>query len=260
MNDQEITQVLCTLAAMAGIMLCGQMAVAQASAPDEAPVAAESKGLLPIPDYSGDLWQRAYLTGDWGGTRAGLADKGVQINLHWNQYLQGVADGGRDETTRYGGHLDYLVNLDLMRMGVLEGALVKFRAESRYGNSVNAEAGPILPVNTDAFFPLTSTIDEDIAFTITDLNYTQFLSPKWAVLMGKVDTLDGDPNEFASGRGTSQFMNANLAVQPRARFAASLQHARGRRGLAARAGECQVHQRQQHGLQHRRFIHHHRLR
>jgi len=30
--------------------------------------------------------------------------------------------------------------------------------------------------------------------------------------LGKVDSLDADPNEFASGRGTSQFMNANLIV------------------------------------------------
>ena len=30
------------------------------------------------------------------------------------------------------------------------------------------------------------------------------------MLVGKLDTLDADPNEFASGRGKSQFMNANF--------------------------------------------------
>jgi len=186
----------------------------EAQAATEAPAAAtEPQGILPIPDYGGDLWSREFLTGDWGGTppvRTSLAEKGVQLRVDWTQHLQGVVEGGRDTSTRYAGNLDYVINLDLMRMGVMDGALVKFRAESRYGNSVNGIAGPILPVNTDAFFPLTRELDDDIPITITSLNYTQFLSPKLAVLLGKVDTLDGDPNEFASGRGTSQFMNSNF--------------------------------------------------
>jgi porin len=106
------------------------------------------------------------------------------------------------------------VNADLMRMGVLPGALIKFRAESRYGRSVNGASGAVLPVNTDALFPLTDELDEDIPFTITDLNYTQFLSEHVGVLFGKLDTLDCDPNEFASGRGTRQFMNANFVFNP----------------------------------------------
>jgi porin len=97
-----------------------------------------------------------------------------------------------------------------MRMGVMDGALVTVRAESRYGNSVNTSAGPILPVNTDAYFPLTSPSDRDIEVTVTDLYYTQFISEQLAVMLGKFDTLGGDANEFASGRGTSQFMNANM--------------------------------------------------
>jgi porin len=34
------------------------------------------------------------------------------------------------------------------------------------------------------------------------------------VFFGKLDTLDGDPNEFASGRGVTQFMNANFIFNP----------------------------------------------
>jgi porin len=171
-------------------------------------------GLLPIPDYSANIWTRQYLTGDWWGARTYLANKGVQFGVELNQYVQGVTNGGRDRTAAYGGTADYTVNLDLMRMGILPGALIKFRAESRFGSSVNGKAGPILPVNTDFLFPVTDTLDEDIAITVTDLNYTQFLSPYLGVFFGKLDTLDGDPNEFASGRGTSQFMNANFIFNP----------------------------------------------
>lgn len=126
----------------------------------------------------------------------------------------GVSDGGRDRTTQYGGNVVYSLNLDLMRMGVLPGALVKFRAESRYGRSVNGAAGPILPVNSNASFPLTNKLDQDIGITITDLNYTQFLSEHLGVFFGKLNTVDADLNEFASGRGTSQFMNANFLFNP----------------------------------------------
>ena len=34
-------------------------------------------GLLPIPDYSANIWTRQYLTGDWWGARSYLASKGV---------------------------------------------------------------------------------------------------------------------------------------------------------------------------------------
>ena len=170
----------------------------------------EAQGLLPVPDYGGDLWNRSRLTGDWGGRRTDLANKGVQVDVDWTQYVQGIADGGLDRKTRYGGHLDYLVNLDLMRMGLIPGGLVRFRAESRYGESVNGVSGQVLPVNTTALFPITNRLDEDVVVAVTDLNYTQFLSEYLAVFFGKLDTLDADLNEFASGRGKSQFMNANF--------------------------------------------------
>src|SRR5262245_21404234 len=64
-----------------------------------------SAGLLPIPDYSAGFWTRDHLTGDWGGIRTDLANKGVQFGVEWSQYVQGVANGGLDRTTEYGGNL-----------------------------------------------------------------------------------------------------------------------------------------------------------
>jgi porin len=171
------------------------------------------KGLLPVPNYGGGLWDRSYLSGNWGGARTDLANKGMQLDVDWTQYLQGVVDGGRERTSGYGGHLDYLLHLDLARMGLVPGGLVTIRGESRYGHSVNS-AGPILPVNTIAFFPLTTELDDDAPIAITELNYTQYLLPQLAVFADKIQTLDGDPNEFASGRGKSQFMDANFLFDP----------------------------------------------
>jgi porin len=166
--------------------------------------APSSEGILPIPDYSGDLWNRRYATGDWAGRRSFLAEKGVQLELDLTQTLQATVEGGVDRKTQYGGTADLLLSLDLYRL----------RLESRYGNSVNGYSGVLIPVNTDGFFPLNTPVDNDIPIAITDLTYYQFLSPKLGLFFGKLDTLDGDPNEFASGRGIRQFMNINFGYSP----------------------------------------------
>jgi porin len=173
-----------------------------------------TKGILPVPDYTGDVWTRSYLAGDFNGGRTALANKGIQLDVDWTQYAQSIVQGGRDSDSHYGGHLDYLFHFDLMKMGVLPGALVTVRAETRYGQSVNGTAGPLLPVNTTAFFPLTDQLDDNVSLAVTDLNFTQFLSENLAVTVGKIDTLDADLNEFASGRGKSQFMSAEFLFDP----------------------------------------------
>jgi porin len=181
-----------------------QPATKPATQPDKA------KGILPIPDYSGDLLQRSYLTGDWYGARSKLANKGITLDFNFTQVAQSIVKGGRDNDTDYGGSLDYLFKFDLQQMGAVPGGIFTFRAETRYGESVNNDTGAILPVDTRGLFPLTDRPNDTIPITVTELNYTQFLSPHFGVFIGKLQTLDGDPNEFSSGRGRSQFMNSNF--------------------------------------------------
>jgi hypothetical protein len=52
-------------------------------------------GLLPVPDYSANIWTREYLTGDGWDARTYLANKGVQIGVNLNQYVQGVTGSPR---------------------------------------------------------------------------------------------------------------------------------------------------------------------
>lgn len=44
--------------------------------------------------------------------------------------------------------------------------------------------------------------------------FTQFLSEKFAVMIGKPDTTQGDINEFAWGKGDSGFMNLAFGLNP----------------------------------------------
>ncbi len=210
---------LCAAAAGTLGLLVTSRSISQTATPDSTvaeqsdvePVdVAVAKGILPIPDYTGDLWTRRYISGDWGSARTQLAESGLQLEIGWTQTVQSVTSGGRETGTRYGGSLDYLMNFDLDRMGLVPGALVKFRAESRYGESVNGLAGPLLPVSVDAFFPIGSKPDDDIPFAITNLTYFQYFSDTFGVFVGKFDTLYGDLNPFASGGGVTQFLNANF--------------------------------------------------
>ena len=57
------------------------------------------------------------------------------------------------------------------------------------------------------FFP--QPADADFALYVTELRYTQLLSPRTGFFIGKFTTLGGDLNEFAGGRGDSQFLTFN---------------------------------------------------
>lgn len=165
-----------------------------------------SEGILPLDDYSGSFSQRSHLLGDWGGARSGLAEKG--LSLDWSLLQFGAAsDGGLESDTDYGVKSEALFTLDLERAGIMRGALVTMRAESRAGNSPNTTTGAFLPVNDPMFFP--QPPDEDFALYVTELRLMQLLSPRAGFFVGKFTTLGGDLNEFAGGRGDSQFLTFN---------------------------------------------------
>jgi len=49
---------------------------------------------------------------------------------------------------------------------------------------------------------------------IVDELFTETLSESFVLYAGKLDTLDGDMNSFAHGRGIHQFSNAAFVVNP----------------------------------------------
>lgn len=196
------------LAVVPILILCGLASTSLAG--DEA-VETKSSGILPLPDYSGNFDERSYLLGDFGGKRTEWARKGFTFDIDYNQYFQGVTEGGIDRDSEYGGTIDYNFSFDFDRMGLIPGGLLQMRAVSRYGNSVNGISGAAIAVNTDATHPSTSPADEDVSLWLPVINYTQFLSEKFALGFGKYDTYDS-ANEFLGGRGQSQWWNQNLTV------------------------------------------------
>jgi porin len=167
----------------------------------------------PANPYSGDIWSRSTLTGDWGGFRNELAAKGVTIDMSVTQVGQGVVNGGKSGAWQYGGRGDMVVNLDSQKLGLWPGGFFNLELEGNWASAVNRNSGALMPVNASQTLPLPPG---DI-FGVPAWNFSQFLSPYFGLTLGKFATItntSGDMNEFAHGKGDTQFMNMALNFNP----------------------------------------------
>lgn len=156
------------------------------------------------------LWCRDQLTGDWLGARTGLAEAGITADFDATMFYLGVADAGLEQAFRFGGHDDYVINMDFGRLRVRQGLFLKLRAEHRYGESLAGATGAFLPSNLVADLPVADSEN----LYLTNVLFTQMLSENFGLFAGKLDTLDGDQNAFASGRGKTQFSNVAFVITP----------------------------------------------
>ena len=182
------------------------------SAPTTQPAAMPSL-IQELPDYSGDLTHRKYLTGDWGGARTKLAEMGILFDLDVTQILHGNAHGGRDTNNafRYSGSADYTLKLDTARMGLWPGGLFTFHGETKIGDNINPKTGSLMPPNFQGTLPVP---DDPGATTLSEFYFMQALSEQFVIMAGKINgTTLVDQNAFASDHRT-QFMNTGLRINP----------------------------------------------
>lgn len=178
---------------------------------EEAGQVVEFEPALPgSPVYGGSLWERPNFTGDWFGSRSLLAAGGIKFTGDLTNYHQGVVNGGRNQHFKFGGHSDYVFDFDMEKVAGAKGMFIRVRGETQYGEFVNRDTGAILATNTSGLFP---TAGEQ-ATALTEFTITQFLSETFGVFAGKLQTMDGDKNDFASGRGKTQFMNVAFVANP----------------------------------------------
>jgi porin len=159
-----------------------------------------------------DLPSSRFLLGDGFGLRSFLEERGLSFYVSSTQFEQGVAAGGFRQAFRWGGKFDMLAHLDSERLGLWEGGTLDLFAESRLGQSVDGFAGTFSPTNLAMFFPVP---DEQIT-AITGLKFTQAITERSGVFLGKLNALNGDPERFLRYPLTSRFWNAafnfNLAL------------------------------------------------
>jgi porin len=168
-----------------------------------------------IDNYSSDLWSRPALTGDWGGLRNTLAKRGINLDVDLVQSLQGLNAGGsfrNQDSIRYpyGGHAEYLLNVDTGKLGLWPGGFLKIKGESQFASFLQGkDTGALLPANATALYPM--PFDEET--TLTSVVFTQFLAKSFGIYLGKIDTFSGDANAFAHEWKT-QFMNTGFGPNP----------------------------------------------
>jgi porin len=166
--------------------------------------------LFPIPDYAGNLSSRAALTGEWGGIRTAMAERGIQVAIDVTQAYQGVIDGGANERADYQGTADYRLLFDSGKAGLWPGGFLEVHAESFWGLSVNTSEGALLPTN----FSHAVSAPAGNGTYLSHLTFTQFLSERFAITAGKIDTSLGDHNDYAHRVGRQRFMNAGFNLNP----------------------------------------------
>ena len=163
--------------------------------------------------YSGDFFHRLTLTGDWFGVRNDLAAKGITFDMSLTQVYQGILGGGKDQDWKYGGRGDFTLNVDTQKLGLWPGGFLTVEVEGNYAKSVNGLTGALMPVNSNQLYPMPTGNNLDLP----GLSFMQFFSPYAGVVFGKLATLtptSGDMNEFAHGKGDTQFMNLAFNLNP----------------------------------------------
>jgi porin len=175
------------------------------------PIATQAAADAEAEKYGGGLGTRSALAGDWGGVRSELREKGITFSLSLTQVGQGISSGGKQTGWEYGGRGDLVVTMDTEKLGLWPRGLFTVEVEGNFGKDVNARTGAMMEVNANQTFP---TADSGTV-AIPEVMLTQFFSDKAGVVIGKIETAQ-DANEFASGKGDTQFLNIALTFNPAA--------------------------------------------
>jgi len=136
MRGQLIRRGLLTLAA--GVAITTGLSGAQA----------EEKAKPPA-----SIWEQETLTGDWGGARTSLHDKGIDITLIYINEILAVASGGLHRRASYEGRFEFSVDTDLEKLIGWKGGSTHFTIFQIHNGGYNAadNVGSIAdPSNIDA--------------------------------------------------------------------------------------------------------------
>jgi porin len=167
-----------------------------------------------VGDTSASLWTRNKLSGDWWGGRTALSKKGIDLEVNFSQFYQGVTSGGIRDANKHGeysGKLDGIVNVTGEKLGLWKGSFFNLHAEYQYGDTILPDAGVLPFNNTQLLYP----VPDWNRVEITGLTFTQQLYQKDVTTVVlttgkiKVNDLLGQAFPFLE-MNTTGFMNYNV--------------------------------------------------
>ena len=158
------------------------------------------------------MWEREYATGDWGGLRKRLAERGVVFNFTYAADPIGVVSGGIKRGAFYNGFLDLGTDIDLEKFAGWKGG--HFHVNGFYPHGENGSANYIGDIGTF------SNIEAYDTCRLYELWFEQsFFEDRFSLRAGQI-TFD---SEFAvldaygglfvqSGFGVPEALSANLPL------------------------------------------------
>ena len=156
-----------------------------------------------------DFWHRETITGDWGGDRTRLKERGVALEFKLSNFYQGTADGGVREVSVYNGKFSAEAKFDLGKLAHWNWWSAEVKTETRFGGPLLPGVGAINPTNTTAIVPTSSgTVTAVTALNVTklfplDLKKGDLI----AVSFGRFNLLDLVDEDFFGGQGIDKFFN-----------------------------------------------------
>ncbi len=103
----------------------------------------------PTDGQPADVLQRSELSGDWGGARPWLEQRGVAVDLSWTGEVLGNATGGLRQGTVYDGVAELGVDFDFDKMFGWQGALLHASGYSIQGRGLSTDyVGNLLTVSS----------------------------------------------------------------------------------------------------------------
>jgi porin len=164
----------------------------------------------------GDFRQRTQLSADWGGLRTDLARHGFFFDLYDVSAYQGVASGGLKTGGAFIQNTQLSINVDTGRAGLWSGGIFHVTLESRYGSfspQNTFTVGATVPQYTGLTFPGPSFVHNVLP---TEYFLAQALTPKFTVILGKLNVLNlADPTFFGNSY-KYYFANLNFTKNPMA--------------------------------------------
>ena len=100
-----------------------------------------SSTALVAADATADTRFSDRLTGDWGGTRSELADKGVNVFAYFNAIVASNVSGGLHRETDYAGDTFAGISLDLGKLAGWENTTFTLSGINRHGSDVTPGVG-----------------------------------------------------------------------------------------------------------------------
>jgi porin len=159
--------------------------------------------LLPVPEvpgvlppHEGGFWERDVLTGDWGGRRSALEDKGIVLDADTIDETLGNPSGGTRQGAIYDGRLELAATVDLGKTLGWTGATFHVNGYQIHGRGLTAN-------NLHNLF-VVSNIEADRSTRLFDLWVEQsLLGSTLSVRLGQIAADD----EFLISSTGASFIN-----------------------------------------------------